>query len=190
MAVNFESENTVLRLWLQLRRVGETLALCQDSIYRKYGLTSEQFAVLAALKSRGPLRPSDLASLLERRPNSMSTQVDRMVKAGLVVRRRDTKDRRVVRVFMTINGETRIGPAIVAGWEHINKVLSTVSENDRRSLASILEKVKCELLACENPEMDKPEILQKSITNQPGLYERMLKNLLPSGYEPKRKYNK
>ncbi len=64
MVVNSESENTVLRLWLLLRRVGDTLVLCQDSVYSEYGLTSEQFGVLASLKSRGPLRPTDIASIL------------------------------------------------------------------------------------------------------------------------------
>ncbi len=29
--VNSERENTVLRLWLLLRRVGDTLVRCQDS---------------------------------------------------------------------------------------------------------------------------------------------------------------
>jgi hypothetical protein len=30
------------------------------------------------------------------------------------------------------------------------------------------------------------EILENSVTNQPNLYERMLKNLLPSGFAAKR----
>ena len=80
MALNSESGNTILRLWLLLHRVRDILALCEDSIYGEYGLTTEQFAVLAALKSRGgSLRPSDLALILERSPNSISMLVDRMV---------------------------------------------------------------------------------------------------------------
>ncbi|OGN98233.1 MAG: hypothetical protein A2Z77_03460 [Chloroflexi bacterium RBG_13_51_36] len=187
MAINVEQENTVLRLRLLLRRVGDALALCQDSLYSKYGLTSEQFGVLASIKSRGPLRPSDLAVILERSVNSMSMLIDRMVKAGLVRRTRDRKDRRVVTVSSTDKGKTAVEPAIVAGWELIHEILSPVSYDDQRALANTLETIKCELAAYLNPEMDKAEIIKSSYTNDPDLYKRMLKNVLPPGYEAKRK---
>jgi len=32
MARNFESENTLLRVWLLLHRVRDALALCEDSL--------------------------------------------------------------------------------------------------------------------------------------------------------------
>jgi MarR family 2-MHQ and catechol resistance regulon transcriptional repressor len=188
MAVNSEQENTVLRLWLLLRRVGDALSLCQDSVYSKYGLTTEQFGVLASIKSRGPLTPSRLALILERGPNSMSMLVDRMVKAGLVRRTRDRKDRRIVNVSMTSKGEKAVEPAIPAGWEFIHEILSPLSEDDRRVLASTLETVKCQLVGYLNPEIDKIEIIKNSLTNRPDLYKRMVKNVLPSGYKAKRKH--
>jgi len=188
MAVNSESENTVLRLWLLLRRVGDTLDLCQDSVFSKYGLTTEQFGLLTAIKSRGPLRPSDLASILERTPNSMSMLIDRMVKAGLVRRTRDRKDRRVVTVSMTSKGETAVEPAIPAAWEFIHEILSPLSNDNQYALASLLETVKCELAAYLNPEMDKAEIIKNSFTNRPDIYKQMLKDVLPPGYEAKHKH--
>jgi MarR family 2-MHQ and catechol resistance regulon transcriptional repressor len=145
MTVNSESENTVMRIWLLLRRAGDALDLCQDSVFSKYGLTTEQFGVLASIKSRGPLRPTDLARIMERTPNSMSMLIDRMVKAGLVRRTRDRKDRRVVTVSMTSKGETAVEPAIPVGWEFIHQILSPLSQDDRRALADMLETVKCEL---------------------------------------------
>ena len=187
MAVDIEQENIVLRLWLLLRRVGDKLERCQDSVYGKYGLTLEQFGVLACIKSRGPLRPSDLADLLERSPNSVSMQIDRMVKAGLVRRTRDRKDRRVVTVSFTENGKTAVEPAIPAGWEFIHGVLSTLSDNEQRDLANSLERLKCELDSCLDPEMDMAEIAKDSLTNDPDLYKRMVKNSLPPGYEAKRR---
>ncbi len=190
MLVNSEQESTILRLWLLLRRVGDALGLSQDLVYSKYGLTTEQFGVLASIKARGPLRPLDLARILERSPNSMSMIVDRMVKAGLVRRTRDRKDRRAVFVSMTDKGRTAVEPAIPAGWEFIHKVVSPLSHNDRRALADMLETVKCELIGYLNPEMDKEEIAKRSLTKDPDLYKRMVKNVLPSGYEPERKRKK
>jgi MarR family 2-MHQ and catechol resistance regulon transcriptional repressor len=183
MAVNSEQEKAILRLWLLLRRVGDQLSVCQDLVYGKYGLTTEQFGVLASIKSRGPLRPLDLAQILERSPNSMSMIVDRMVKAGLVRRTRDRKDRRAVFVSMTDKGRQAVEPAVPAGWDFIHRVVSPLSHDDRRSLADMLETVKCELVSHLNPEMDKGEITKRSLTKDPDLYKRMVKNVLPSGYE-------
>ncbi len=188
MTVNSESENTVLRLWLLLRRVGDALMLCQDSIFGKYELTTEQWGVLTAIKARGPLRPSDLSRILERTPNSMSMLVDRMVKAGLVKRTRDRKDRRVVTVSMTTRGETAVEPAVIAGWEFIHEILSPLSQDDQRALASLLETIKCELDSYLHPELDKADIIRNSFTNDPDLHKRMLKNLLPPDYEAKHKH--
>jgi hypothetical protein len=113
-----------------------------------------------------------------------------MVKADLVRRTRDRKDRRVVTVSLTSKAEKVVDPAVIAGWEFIHEVLSTLSDNDQRDLADMLEKVKCELDGYLNPEMDMAEIIENSFTNDPDLYKRMAKNLLPPGYEAKRKAGK
>lgn len=190
MAVNSESKNIDMKLWLLLHRVRDALVLCEDSILREYGLTMEQFAVLAAVKCRGPLRPADLAFILERRPNSVTMLVDRMVKAGLVRRRRDRIDRRAVYVSLTNKGENALKPATPAGWEFIQKILSTLSYKDKYALASLLEILKCEFRGYLNPEVDMAEIIKNSVTNQPDLYERMVKNIFPSGSEAKRQGGK
>jgi DNA-binding MarR family transcriptional regulator len=186
MAINYERERTVFRLWLLLRRVGDALHLCQDSVFGKYGLSTEQVGVLAAIESTGPLRPIDLASTLERAPNSMSMLVDRMVKAGLVRRTRDRKDRRAVFVSITDKGREAIEPAFPAGWEFIHKALSPLSYDEQGALANMLEAIKSELLSCLNPEMDIAEIAKKSVTREPDLYKRVSEKLLPRGYEAKR----
>ena len=190
MVVNAEQENIVLRLWLLLRRVGDTLVRCQDSVFSEYGVTTEQWGVLTSIKARGPLRPTDLAYLLERSPNSISMLVDRMVKAGLVRRTRDRKDRRVITVSLTSKAEKVVVPAAIAGWEFIHEVVSPLSDNDQRDLASMLERVKCELVGYLDPEMDMAEITRKSYTNRPDLYKRMVKNVLPPGYEAKHRVGK
>ena len=187
MPVDSKSGSTVLRLWLLLPRVGDALNLCQDLVFSKYGITTEQWRVLACIKSRGPLRPVEIASLLERAPNSMSMLVDRMVKAGLVRRTRDRKDRRAVFVSMTDKGKEAVEPAVPAGWEFINKLLSALSHDDQLALADMLETIKCELTSYLNPEMDMAQIIKNSFTRDPGLYKRMLKNALPPGYQAKRK---
>ena len=108
MSVNAEQENTVVRLLLLLSRAGDALDSCLDLVVRRYGISNEQARLLSCIKSRGPMRPVDIATLLERAPNSMSMLVDRMVKAGLVRRTRDRKDRRAVFVSLTNKGNEAV----------------------------------------------------------------------------------
>jgi len=183
MSVKAEQERTVLRLWMLLPRVGDAFDLCHDLVFSKFGITTEQWRLLTCIQSRGSLRPSDIAWMLERSPNSVSMLVDRMVKAGLVKRTRDRKDRRTVFVSMTDKGKEAVGPAVPAGWEFIHKVLSALSDDDQRALADMLETLKCEFQSYLNPETDRAEIIKKSLTKDPKLYERMSKSVLPVGYE-------
>jgi DNA-binding MarR family transcriptional regulator len=187
MVAKFESESTVLRVWLLLHRVRDALFLCEDSVFADYGLTTEQFTLLAAVKGGGgSLRPSDLASYVERSPNSVSMLVDRMVKAGLVKRTRDRKDRRVVNVTLTGKAEKAVEQAAPAGWELVEKVLSPVSDKDRRALASLLETIKCECLGYLNPGVDMAEIVKGSVTRRPDLYE-LWNKMFPSDAQAKRR---
>ena len=181
MAVNPEQERTMLRLWLLLRGVGDALNRCLDQVYSPHGITNEQAGVLAAIKSRGPLKPSDLASILDRTPNTISMIVDRMVKANLIKRTRGRKDRRLVFVTITDKGSQAIDRVVPAGWQLIRKVLSPLSNDQQRGLADMLETVKCELVGYLNPEMDRAEIMKNSLTRDPGSYKRFVKNVLPSG---------
>jgi len=116
--------------------------------------------------------------------------VDRMVKAGLVRRTRDRKDRRAVFVSLTDKGKEAVEPAVPAGWEFINKVVSSLSHHEQRALVDMLETLKCEFNSCLNPQLDRAEVVKGSLTKDPNLYKRMLQNLLPSGYQLKEKRRK
>ena len=191
MTVNYESGRLVLKSWLLLHRVRDALRICEDQIYSEYELTTEQFAVLSVIKYLGDsVRVSDLALGLERSINSVSMIVDRMVKVGLVRRVRDKKDRRVVRVFITSKGENALKPATPAGWKFIQKILSPLSDEDRRTLVSLLETVKYQALAYINPGMDREEMKRNDITNQSDLMERLVQYALPSTPQAKRQGGK
>jgi DNA-binding MarR family transcriptional regulator len=185
MVLGKESGNTIMRLWLLLHRANDILSLCEDSMLREYGLTVEQWRLLAHLKYYGhPLKPSELAVTLDRSSNSVSMLVDRMVKAGLVKRTRDRKDRRMVHVWLTAKGENAVEPATPEGWKLIQKILSPLSSEDKQVLADLLETVKCEAFACLHPEIDKAEIIRASGTKAPDIYERNFKNLYRSAPKP------
>jgi len=148
-------EVVALRLWRQLYQTYTLLKKCEDGIYEEYGLTTEQYAVLVSISYIGePARVTDIARWLERSTNSISMIVDRMVKAGLVRRARDKRDRRVVYVSKTSKAESLLGPASVASFAMIQKTLSPMSDRNRLVLLDLLGEVKYETLKCVNPGVD------------------------------------
>jgi len=187
MTVNYESENLILRLWCLTHRTRDLLRRCEDQVFGEYNLTTEQYAVLSTMKYlASPVRPTDLAQWLERSTNSVSMLVDRMVKAGLVSRKRDTHDRRVVHVAMTSKGENALKPATLAGWEFIQKILSPLSHEDRHTLASLLEMVKYNALEYLNPGVDIEAMRRNEAKSQANLMERLIQYTSPSTPEAKR----
>ncbi|PKL78934.1 MAG: hypothetical protein CVV27_02615 [Candidatus Melainabacteria bacterium HGW-Melainabacteria-1] len=138
MAVN--SEKLDSRVWLMMHRAHDVLKICEDKVFGERGLTAEQYAVLAAIKCTGePARVTDVARWLTRSANSVSMMADRMAKAGLLRRVRDRADRREVHLLITSKAGTLLEPATVAGEELIQKVLSQMPHEDRRTLVRLLE---------------------------------------------------
>jgi DNA-binding MarR family transcriptional regulator len=162
MTVNSESEILNLRLWRQVYQTYTLLKTCEDQIFQEYGLTTEQYAVLVSISYLGePARITDIARWLERSTNSVSMIIDRMVKAGLVTRKRDRGDRRVVYVTSTSKGKTALKPATVASLEVVQKILSPLSREDRSTLFSLLGTVKYEIVKYLNPGIDIEEVKRK-----------------------------
>jgi DNA-binding MarR family transcriptional regulator len=140
MPIKFEFENLDKGAWILLRQAYNLVLKCEDRVFSEYGLTTEQHAVLMAIKHiSGPVRITDIARWLDRSVNSVSMIIDRMVKAGLVRRVRDRKDRRTVFVTITSQTEKTYVLATVAGWGLIQEILSPLSDEDKRTLIRLLE---------------------------------------------------
>jgi DNA-binding MarR family transcriptional regulator len=140
MPVKFKFENLDKGTWILLRQAYNLALKCEDRVFTEYKLTTEKHAVLMSIKNiNGPVRITDIARWLDRSVNSVSMIVDRMVKAGLVRRVRDRKDRRTVFVTMTSKAEKVYVPASAAGWELIQEILSPLSDEDKRTFIRLLE---------------------------------------------------
>ena len=140
MPVKFDFENPDKGAWMLLRQTHNLVLKCEDQVFREHELTTEQHAVLMAIKHiDGSVRPTDIARWLDRSVNSVSMIVDRMVKAGLVRRVRDKKDRRTVFLTITSQAEKTYVLATSAGWGLIQEILSPLSDEDKLTLIRLLE---------------------------------------------------
>jgi DNA-binding MarR family transcriptional regulator len=187
MKANFESVELVLRLWRQVYQTYTLLKTCEDQILEEHGLTTEQFGVLGAIGYfGGPVKITDIARWLERSTNSISMIVDRMVKAGLVKRVRNRRDRRVVHVVSTSKGEAALKPATRASLEVIRKIMLPLSHEDRSTLLSLLGTLKYEILAYLNPGVDVEEIKRNEFEQAANVKQWLNEYGLPSTPQAKR----
>jgi DNA-binding MarR family transcriptional regulator len=136
--VNRDFTEVTLKLWVSAFQTSSVLMACTDQLLMEYGITTEQYDVLAGAKYLSDrVKISDLATWLRRSPNSVSMLVDRMVKAGLVRRLRDRGDRRLVYVILTSKGQNIVEQSSPGMWEFIKDMLSPLSYEDRRTFLSL-----------------------------------------------------
>jgi DNA-binding MarR family transcriptional regulator len=117
-------------VFTRLTRVGLLLDAFQHRCLDEFGLRFVDFSVLRVVELAGELTPSELADLTLRSTGGMTQIVDRLVKAGLVLRSPDPTDRRKVVVGLTPKGRRLVDKAQTAYARERARVLGPLSERE------------------------------------------------------------
>ena len=174
MPKEFEDQNLSLRAWTLLHRTSELFLKCEDGVVGEFGLTTEQYRVLIAMKCLDdPVRPTDVGRWVDHKVNTVSMIVDRMVKAGLIERIRDLPDRREVRLVITPKGEHAFKPATPAVWRLIEELTSSLSYEDKRTVIRLLETLRDKALQHLSPAADIRETASYETAQVSHLMKRM-----------------
>jgi len=118
------------------RRFKVTLAAHELSYYA--------FKLLSTLRRGGPpyrMTPTELSRRLLVSAGAMTNQIDQLEAAGLVARRPDPEDRRVVMVELTAAGRQRIDAAVLDHAVDERRVLEPLLPDEREQLAGLLRKL-------------------------------------------------
>ncbi|MGE4261448.1 MarR family winged helix-turn-helix transcriptional regulator [Shewanella fodinae] len=83
----------------------ERLSSWEQSVVRDQGASLAQIHTVEILGANGAMRMKELADKLGITTGTLTVQVDRLVKAGLVVRQSSANDRRSVEVQLTEKGQ-------------------------------------------------------------------------------------
>lgn len=76
------------------------------SPHLKLGLTNPQLYMLYVIREKGPIKVTDLADQLEVKPSAITVMIDRLRNQGYVARQDDDRDRRVVIIVLTEEGQS------------------------------------------------------------------------------------
>lgn len=101
-------------------------------------ITASQLSALSALAKRGELSLGELATIERVAPPSMTRIAARLEESGLVERRIDASDRRVVRVVLTAEGQQLLDETRTRRDAFLAARLRALSDDERRVLAEAL----------------------------------------------------
>lgn len=135
-----EREKKVLDLYIKLRRsvnsVEKRIASKNPLPER---LTMSQFAVLEALFFHGPLPQHVIAEKILSSTGNLTFVVDNLVKAGLVKRVADERDRRIKNIQLTQEGSELIAKAFPNVADAIVTSISVLTDQEIDELSRILK---------------------------------------------------
>ena len=133
------------KLWVLLYQTRDALLKARKQELKRYGISPMRTAVLFVIQAIGnKATPAEISRWLFREPNSVSEILSRMEKAGLVRKVRDLGRNNSVRVAITEKGQQALYQATKT--ESIHRIVSSLSEEERQQLRSLLKTLRNEAL--------------------------------------------
>ncbi len=110
-------------------------------------LTRSQWKLLSALRRNPGIRQAHLATILEIEPISLVRQLDRMEKAGWVVRKTNPKDRRANELYLTEKVAGIVTEMRALAVNLRREVVAGFTEEEHRTLVGYLTRMKANAVA-------------------------------------------
>ncbi len=101
-------------------------------------ITLPQFRLLVILDSRGTMRLTSLAELLDVNPSTVTRMVDRLVTTGMIARQANPATRREVVVDLTAEGRRVVRGVTRRRRSAISRIVAKMSEDERQGLVGAL----------------------------------------------------
>lgn len=115
-----------------------------QQVFRRHGLGSAEFDVLATLRRAGDpfrLTPGVLVESMMVTSGAVTKRVDRLARPGLVARHPDPGDRRSVLVGLTSDGRRLVDLVVQEHLANEERLLARLSPREREDLARLLRKL-------------------------------------------------
>jgi MarR family transcriptional regulator, organic hydroperoxide resistance regulator len=122
-------------------RTSKALRALAEADMRRFGLYLGQDLVLAVLWERDGRTPGEVAGVLHVTTPTIVKMATRMAAAGLLTRRRDDTDNRLVRLWLTEAGSSLKQPVETARQSLEDKVTADLTDPERQCLLNALAKI-------------------------------------------------
>ena len=115
-------------------------------------VTLTQYRTLVVLASRGSQSLAELAEAVAVTPPTATRMCDRLIKKGLIVRRQDPGDRRLIRLTLAKRGRDLVDDVTRRRRKEIVKLVHAVPPDQRVTMVDSLQRLSA--AAGEVPEQD------------------------------------
>ena len=115
-------------------------------------VTLTQYRTLVVLASRGPQSLAELAEAVDVTSPTATRMCDRLVKKGLILRRHDRGDRRLVRLTLAKRGHELVDAVTTRRRAEIAHLLEAIPPDQQEALVDSLQRLTA--AAGEVPEQD------------------------------------
>ena len=115
-------------------------------------VTMTQYRTLVVLASRGPQSVAALAEAVDVTPPTATRMCDRLVRKGLIVRRHEQGDRRLIRLTLAKKGQNLVADVTERRRIEIARLLAAIPTEQQGALVEALQHLSA--AAGEVPEQD------------------------------------
>ncbi len=130
-----------LSMWVKLARASATFGRLAGKDIEKHGLTHPQFGVLEMLGHLGPLTIGEIGKRMLVTGGCVTVILDNLEREGLVERTRSSDDRRVIRVRLTSDGESKFKSIFGKHADRVAELASVLSHQEQIQLSTLLKKL-------------------------------------------------
>lgn len=146
--------NDSLKLYTTLHRLGRQMHRCAHHIGHADGRYREQSRLLLLIAENDGVIQRDLAEEMDVRPSSMTEMLAKMEQFGLVERKQDEKDQRVMHIFLTEQGKNVTEESQNATKKMTDTLFEGLSGEEIRQMLALTEKLCAHLDAMDSAELE------------------------------------
>ncbi|MDP4151994.1 MAG: MarR family transcriptional regulator [Bacillota bacterium] len=143
-------DDTAIKLYTALNRVGRQMHRISHS---RAGHYREQMRILKLIEQNNGVIQRDLAWQMDVRASSMTEMLAKLEKRGLVERKQDDDDQRVMHIFLTDQGIKAAQESEQTGEILINSMFKGLTEPEMKQMLILTEKLIESLSAREECSM-------------------------------------
>ncbi|MFE5806425.1 MarR family winged helix-turn-helix transcriptional regulator [Streptomyces sp. NPDC056491] len=143
-AVRPDLETAPMAVFGRIYRIARAMGDAMEECYARFGISRGEFDVVATLRRSGEpytLSPRQLSATLMLTTGGMTGRLDKLEKAGLLVRKPDPHDRRGLQVTVTDRGLALIDEAVGAGLEVQRAALTGLTDEEVAVLTGLLRRL-------------------------------------------------
>lgn len=139
--MNEHVDELVVKVETLLRRVAFIIKKRGREILSDFSMTTPQFHALLVVRDVPGITMGELCERLFLACSTATDLVDRLERNGILERKRDFQDRRVVRLAITSQGLDVIDSVIKARRRYVSSIFEKLTLEEKQQLANSLERL-------------------------------------------------